>query len=97
MLQLGKSIISSSLHPLAAIARVVGKQGGRQIRMMAGETKARRVVVTGLGVVSGVGTGVQDFWDGLLAGESSIKRIESFDPDPFKCKIGSEVRGGARG
>lgn len=51
----------------------------------------KKVVVTGLGVVSGVGTGVAEFWEGLLAGESSINRIERFDPAPFKCQIGSEV------
>lgn len=57
----------------------------------------RTVVVTGLGVVSGVGTGVDAFWDGLLKGESSINKIEGFDPSQFKCQIGSEVRrGGAK-
>lgn len=52
---------------------------------------AKTVVVTGLGVVSGVGTGVDAFWKGLLEGESSINRIEGFDPERFKCQIGSEV------
>lgn len=51
----------------------------------------KTVVVTGLGVVSGVGTGVDAFWQGLLDGESSINRIEGFDPEAFKCQIGSEV------
>ena len=52
---------------------------------------SKTVVVTGLGVVSGVGTGVDAFWQGLLEGESSINRIEGFDPERFKCQIGSEV------
>ncbi|CAM9867096.1 unnamed protein product [Choristocarpus tenellus] len=52
----------------------------------------RKVVVTGLGVVSGVGTGVESFWEGLLDGKCSIDRIESFDPADFKCQIGSEVK-----
>lgn len=51
----------------------------------------KKVVITGLGVVSGVGTGVENFWEGLLAGKSSIDRVEGFDPEPFKCQIGSEV------
>lgn len=51
----------------------------------------KKVVVTGLGVVSGVGTGVEEFWKGLLDGKSSINRIERFDPTPFKCQIGAEV------
>lgn len=57
--------------------------------MSAGGTDT--VVVTGLGVVSGVGTGVDAFWEGLLKGESSINRVEGFDPERFKCQIGSEV------
>ncbi|CAM9172502.1 unnamed protein product [Ectocarpus sp. 6 AP-2014] len=58
--------------------------------MSAGGTDT--VVVTGLGVVSGVGTGVDAFWEGLLKGESSINRVEGFDPERFKCQIGSEVK-----
>lgn len=54
------------------------------------------MVVTGLGVVSGVGTGVDAFWEGLLKGESSVNRVEGFDPERFKCQIGSEVGGGSR-
>lgn len=52
----------------------------------------KKVVVTGLCVVSGVGTGVEEFWKGLLDGKSSINRIERFDPTPFKCQIGAEVK-----
>ncbi|CAM9726942.1 unnamed protein product, partial [Discosporangium mesarthrocarpum] len=52
----------------------------------------RKVVVTGLGVVSGVGTGVDNFWQGLLSGDCSIDRVTNFDPADFKCQIGSEVR-----
>lgn len=66
----------------------VDNQAGVRVAMSAAEKK---VVVTGLGVVSGLGTGVDAFWKGLLAGESSINRIEGFDPEQFKCQIGSEV------
>lgn len=61
--------------------------------MMSGAADSERptVVVTGLGVVSGVGTGVEAFWEGLLKGESSVNRVEGFDPERFKCQIGSEV------
>ena len=62
-----------------------------EVRMSAA-ADARTVVVTGLGVVSGMGTGVEAFWEGLLKGESSVNRIEGFDPERFKCQIGSEVR-----
>lgn len=57
----------------------------------------KTVVVTGLGVVSGVGTGVEAFWEGLLKGKSSVNRIEGFDPEGFKCQIGSEVWWGRMG
>ena len=53
----------------------------------------RRVVVTGLGCVSPVGNTVADSWSALLAGESGIDLIKSFDATPFACKFGGEVKG----
>jgi 3-oxoacyl-[acyl-carrier-protein] synthase II len=53
----------------------------------------RRVVVTGLGVVSPVGVGVQASWSDLLAGKSGITRITKFDPSPFASQIAGEVKG----
>jgi len=52
-----------------------------------------RVVVTGLGVVSCVGTDVPAFWDALTAGRSGIGRIQSFDPTGLPTQIAGEVRG----
>ena len=52
---------------------------------------SRRVVITGLGPVSGLGLGMEAFWSGLVAGRSAISRIESFDPGGFPCQIASEV------
>src|SRR5438105_3422586 len=52
----------------------------------------RRVVVTGIGPVTPVGTGVAAFWDALLSGRSGIARIESFDPSSLPVQIGGEVR-----
>jgi 3-oxoacyl-[acyl-carrier-protein] synthase II len=43
----------------------------------------RRVVVTGLGVVSPVGTGTANAWSNLVAGQSGITRITKFDPTNF--------------
>ncbi|MFN3947330.1 MAG: beta-ketoacyl synthase N-terminal-like domain-containing protein, partial [Aquificaceae bacterium] len=40
----------------------------------------RRVVITGLGVVSPIGTGVEKFWSNLIAGVSGIDIIKRFDP-----------------
>jgi 3-oxoacyl-[acyl-carrier-protein] synthase II len=53
----------------------------------------RRVVVTGLGVVSPVGIGYQKAWDNLIAGQSGIARITKFDPTPFASQIAGEVKG----
>jgi 3-oxoacyl-[acyl-carrier-protein] synthase II len=51
----------------------------------------RRVVVTGLGMVTPLGTGVQKNWEALCTGKSGIKRIEKFDPSPFATQIAGEV------
>jgi len=53
----------------------------------------RRVVVTGLGIVSPVGTGVPEAWKSILAGRSGISRITHFDPAPFSSQIAGEVKG----
>ena len=56
------------------------------------EPSARpRIVVTGLGVVSSLGTGVDPFWENLIAGKSGIQRVSHFDPTDFTCQIGAEV------
>jgi len=52
----------------------------------------RRVVITGIGVVSPVGNNLASFWDSLKAGRSGIGRIDAFDTEKFDCKIAGEVR-----
>ena len=52
----------------------------------------RRVVITGLGIVSPVGTGVQENWANIQAGKSGITRITRFDPSPFASQIAGEVK-----
>lgn len=51
----------------------------------------RRVVVTGIGPVTPIGVGVDDFWEGLRSGQSVVKRITRFDPSPFRSHLGGEV------
>lgn len=53
----------------------------------------RRVVVTGLGCVSPVGTTVAESWANLLAGKSGIDLITQFDAANFACKFAGEVKG----
>ena len=52
----------------------------------------RRVVVTGLGIVSPVGNTISTAWDNLLAGRSGIGRITRFDPSAFSCHVAGEVK-----
>jgi 3-oxoacyl-[acyl-carrier-protein] synthase II len=52
----------------------------------------RRVVVTGLGVVSPVGIGVDNAWKNLIAGQSGITRITKFDPSNFASQVAGEVK-----
>lgn len=52
----------------------------------------RRVVITGLGIVSPVGIGVAQAWQNIVAGKSGIGRITHFDPSPFACQIAGEVK-----
>jgi 3-oxoacyl-[acyl-carrier-protein] synthase II len=53
----------------------------------------RRVVVTGLGLVSPVGSTVADGWDAIVAGRSGIDRITRFDPSDLACQFAGEVKG----
>ena len=53
----------------------------------------RRVVVTGVGLVSALGTGTEQTWDGLKASRSGIGLITAFDTAQHTCKIAGEVNG----
>jgi 3-oxoacyl-[acyl-carrier-protein] synthase II len=53
----------------------------------------RRVVVTGLGIVAPVGTGISQAWSTIVAGTSGIARITRFDPASFPSRIAGEVKG----
>ncbi len=55
--------------------------------------KDRRVVVTGLGVITPVGNDVDTFWRNLQNGVSGIELIQAFDTTGYDCRIGGEVRG----
>ena len=52
----------------------------------------RRVVVTGLGVISPVGNDVPTAWANLLAGVSGLSEITHFDTSPYEAKVAGEVR-----
>lgn len=52
----------------------------------------RRVVITGLGAISPVGTGIPETWQSIVAGKSGIAGITHFDASLFACRIAGEVR-----
>ncbi|PLC53828.1 beta-ketoacyl-[acyl-carrier-protein] synthase II [Pollutimonas nitritireducens] len=52
----------------------------------------RRVVITGLGIVSPVGSNIDSAWDNIVNGRSGIGRISRFDPSTFNAQIAGEVK-----
>ena len=59
---------------------------------MTGNWTDRRVVVTGLGVVSALGHDIDSFWNRLLAGQCGIDKITAFDVSLYDCQIAAEVK-----
>jgi 3-oxoacyl-[acyl-carrier-protein] synthase II len=53
----------------------------------------RRVVITGIGVITPLGNDKEEFWKNILAGKSGIRRIQSMDTANYDCKIAGEVAG----
>jgi len=60
---------------------------------MSDQSGRRRVVVTGMGVVTPVGNDVPTFWQSLLAGKTGVARLASFDTADLEVQIGAEVKG----
>ncbi len=53
----------------------------------------KRVVITGMGVITPVGSTLRDFWDALLAGKSGIGLLDRFDTTNFSSKIAAQIKG----
>jgi 3-oxoacyl-[acyl-carrier-protein] synthase II len=51
----------------------------------------RRAFITGIGVITAIGTGVDEFRSGLRDGRSPVKRIDRFDPSPFRSQVAAQV------
>jgi 3-oxoacyl-[acyl-carrier-protein] synthase II len=54
--------------------------------------KDRRVVITGLGVITPLGNDLHTFWDNLKNGVSGIELVQAFDTTGYDCRIGGEIR-----
>ncbi len=59
---------------------------------MSRETQSRRVVVTGVGAVTGLGNSTAETWSAIVAGKSAAAPVTAFDASAFATRIGSEVR-----
>ncbi len=51
----------------------------------------RRIVITGIGAITPIGTGVEALWDGLQRRTSAVGEIRRFDPTPFRSRVAAEV------
>ena len=54
---------------------------------------ARRVVITGIGAITPVGSGADGLWDGVLANRSAVRAIDRFDASPFPSRIAAQIDG----
>jgi 3-oxoacyl-[acyl-carrier-protein] synthase II len=52
----------------------------------------RRVVITGMGVITPLGLTLEQYWDNLSNGRSGVDRISNFDPSDYSSQIGGEVK-----
>ena len=52
----------------------------------------KRVVVTGMGVISPIGNNIEDFWNGLVSGKNGIDKVTLFDASEFKATLAGEVK-----
>lgn len=56
------------------------------------QSQGRRVVITGVGVVSTIGSGKETFWNGLCQGKSGVSKISAFDTTPFTTHFAGELK-----
>ncbi len=59
--------------------------------MLEHSLQLRRVVITGIGAITPIGSKREGLWKGVLAGRSAVQRISRFDPEPFRSQVAAQV------
>ncbi|CAB9522573.1 3-oxoacyl-[acyl-carrier-protein] synthase 2 (Fragment) [Seminavis robusta] len=90
LLSLGQAVAFAPTTTSSSHARS-SSSSSTQLHMAAAKDDSQRVVVTGLGVISGCGLGHEDFFQACLDGKSSVGPVTRFDATHYPCTIGSEV------
>src|SRR5215213_1375006 len=86
----------SDIHPWNRLTHPGGNQGTRRrvwrkVRDDGAMNTGRRVVITGIGAITPIGTGVEGLWEGLRRRESAVRCLTRFDPSMFKSRIAGEA------
>ncbi len=93
-----EAIQSPNVHPVEAAESVLRRTRNlsadviEQALHLASEGVRRRVVVTGIGVLTAVGQSVSEMWENMLAGRSGIDYVTLFDASPYPTRIAAEVK-----
>jgi 3-oxoacyl-[acyl-carrier-protein] synthase II len=74
------------------LIRKAPSAGLRQSHVLRARAASETIVVTGLGIVSPVGTGATTFFDNICVGRSGISKLDRFDAEGFKCCIAGQIR-----
>ena len=85
------SLITLFLSSAYAFTPQTVKTGRLSLTSLNAEKEKKRVVVTGLGVVSGCGVGHEAFFQSCIDGKSSLGKVTRFDATNYPCSIASEV------
>lgn len=59
--------------------------------MSTGASSLKRVVITGLGAITPLGHGRDSLWRGVVAGRSAVKRLDRFDPHPYRSQVAAQI------
>ncbi len=98
ILQTLESIQKPGIHPVAVAESVLQRTKDlssdvvEQALHLVRDGVRRRVVVTGIGVLTAVGQSVSEMWENMLAGQSGIDYVTLFDASPYATRIAAEVK-----